>query len=563
MTDFPDMPDVTEGVDLGEIGKYLQAELRQIQENPLKHSYPPHEGQEKILGSSSRRRIVIAANRVGKTDCGMRDAIWCARGEHPYRKVRLHTQIWIGSPDYPSYLKFHKPAFDRWCPPSWIVGEFNSTEKWVRIRRVDGGICTIFFMSYDSDRTKWQGAGVDGIWLDEECPEPIFKECLARIVTTRGWIMLTFTPVSGIGWWHDAIWLPATKGANRWWSFQMALATHDEANEAEYNVGTSLVPHLTREQIIEFASDYPDPDDRAVRIFGEVRGRTGLVYKGYRGHIHKVPRFRLPKDYELWGAVDPGYHGFHVTIGAISPGDRMYIVQEMFSQQEATSTRFKKLAEKVRALRTPEDWGPQPPVIVCFVDTEDPQVVLELNIQAAIASEEDAQEGKASITLAFASLDQGLKARKAGFLRVQQALQPRPERKTPLRPQEPGVVTSPQRIRPRPVEGEPVLYFFDDLKCEWQGEDSYHRESRLLWEIDRYSWKEPPRDSTVRPDDGDDRTAAGAHAMASLRYLVMARLGAPDDIGEKKKSERHKVSHDVLSDFEETEAMLLEQMGLI
>jgi phage terminase large subunit-like protein len=506
-------------MDRKKVARYLRNEMERIRQDPMRYGHRLHKGQETIASNESRRKIVVCGNRWGKSEYGMREVLWRARGNHPYRDLAPHSMIWVGAPDYPSYTRFHKPAFDRWCPPSWIVGQFHTTEKWVDIRRLDGGICRIFFLSYDMPRTKWQGAGVDFIWLDEEMPEDLVKECLARIVTTQGSILLTFTPVSGVGWWFSSLWQPARKGQNRWWPYQAGLATRDEANEAEFEIGQSLVPHLTRAQIIEFASEYPDPDERAIRVFGEVKGRTGLVYKGYRADVHRVPPFRVPDRYELWGAVDPGYHGFAAIIAAVSPGERVYVVDEMFSQQQTTRDRFRALAGKARQLLPKNvDGDPEPRVVVFWVDTEDPQVVLELNTQAALAAEEDAKQGLRPVHLAFASLDQGLKARKAGFLRVQQQLAQAENRAKP------EVVA-----RERHPQGEPMLYFFDDLYSEWQGEDRFYRESRVLWELERYSWKRPAKTSpTIQPDDADENSAGGAHMMASLRYLIMSRIGPPD-----------------------------------
>jgi phage terminase large subunit-like protein len=546
------MPDVVRvtGAAPEDLELYLQAELELLRKNPLQYGHRLSGQQERWVASLSRHRIVVAGNRVGKTEGSMRDVLWCARGEHPYKKVKLHNVIWVGCPDYPSYIRYTKPAFDQWCPPEWIVGSFHESEKWVDIRRIDGGRCRIFFLSFDMERAKWQGAGVDGIWLDEEAPEDVFGECLARIVTTRGWILLTFTPVTGVNWWYDRIWEPALTGKGHWAAFQAALASRDVVNDSDYEVGESLVPHLSREQIIEFAREYPDADDRAIRVFGEVKSRRGLVYKGYSKDIHLIPEFRLPAHYDLWGAVDPGYHGFAAAIAGISPEQRTYVASEYFSQEEPTSVRFAALFERVRELRTPEEWGTRSPTVVFFVDTEDPQVIMELNIQAVAQAERDALEEKEPIMLAFASLAQGLKARKAGFLRVQQVLAPDPERRTPV------LVD-----RPRPKLGEPLLYFFDSLHSEWQGEDRYWRTSRVLWEIERYSWRKPPKNSSVRPDDGDENSAGGAHACAVLRYLTMARLGPPESPESETHDDLDPVSKMVAEDVKHLDEIQLERAG--
>ncbi len=122
---------------------------------------------------------------------------------------------------------------------------------------------------------------------------------------------------SGIGWWFDRIFKPAQEGLNNWHAFQFPLATRDIENEEDFEVGESLVPHLTRDQIVEFASEYPDPDERAIRIFGDVRGRQGLVYKQYRHTVHKIPRFDIPPEFEIWGGLDPGFFFFASVIGSL------------------------------------------------------------------------------------------------------------------------------------------------------------------------------------------------------------------------------------------------------
>jgi len=355
---------------------------------------------------------------------------------------------------------------------------------------------------------------------------------------------------SGMLWWHDRIFKPAQEGLSNWHAFQFPLATKDIENEADYEVGESLVPHLTRDQIVEFASEYPDPDERAIRIFGEVRGRQGLVYKQYRHAVHKIPAFDLPPEFEIWGGLDPGYHGFAAVIGAIDPMDRIYIAQEYFSQAQTTKERFKALAKRVRGIRNEEDWEKTiRPTVVFFVDTEDPQMILELNIQAAQAAEEEAAAGEAVVQLVFASLDQGLKARKAGFTRVQQTLAP-----SLTRPKPPVV------DRPTPVVGEPLIYFFDNLYSEWQEEDGFHKGSRILWEIDHYSWKAPPKGKTVKPDDADENSAAGAHGMASLRYLIMARLGPPEE-PKPKDPDRDQHSAEIWDMVRQLDDELLEEGG--
>ena len=66
------------------------------------------------------------------------------------------------------------------------------------IRHVHGYENLVEFKSYEEGRSAFEAEGVDWIWLDEEPKREIYDECLLRILTTRGRILSTFTPLEGI-----------------------------------------------------------------------------------------------------------------------------------------------------------------------------------------------------------------------------------------------------------------------------------------------------------------------------------------------------------------------------
>ena len=110
--------------------------------------------------------------------------------------------------------------------------------------------------------------------------------------------------------------------------------------------------------------------------------------------------------------------------------------------------------------------------------------------------------------------------------------------------------------------GEPRIYFLDNLRSEWQGADKYHRESRVLWEIDHYMWRRPNKGTTVNPDDADEYSADGAHAMAAFRYLIMARLGpSHQEKEDEPRGELSEFAQELWDDVIETERQLLEEQG--
>jgi phage terminase large subunit-like protein len=483
---------------LAEVQAYLAEELRRVRGDPLTYGYPPHAGQERVHASEHKHRLLISANRWGKSVCGTREYLWLATMTHPYVEPYPLNTIWVGFPDFPFYRRVTRQLFLDWVPKGSLI-QFHETEKWARIRRADGGICEVHFLSYDADRMKWQGASVDLCWLDEECPEDIYREAMARLIDVNGRMLMTLTPVSGMGWIYDRLYLPAKTGTADIELFQGALAEQDPGKP--YGVGEILVPHLSHDKVLRFASSIPDEDERAIRIFGDFRSRSGAVYKQFRPEIHVVPSFPIPTHWELWLGLDAGYHGFAAVLLAMSDDGRIYVVGEYFSQEEPLRVRAPALWQMVRGARpVSAEEG-----VTCVVDTADPQLVLELNLWA--------QENR--VPIGFASLELGKKSRLSGIGRLQELLSPDPRLATPR-----------QVARPRHELGEARLYLFDSLYSKWRMDEDSYEGSRTAWELARYLWKEPPK-GAPHPADADDRTAHGSHMLAALRYAVMARMGAP------------------------------------
>ena len=68
------------------------------------------------------------------------------------------------------------------------------------IQHVHGYENVVTFKSYEEGRQSFEAEGVDFIWLDEEkgLTRSIYDECKMRLLTTRGSMISTFTPVEGM-----------------------------------------------------------------------------------------------------------------------------------------------------------------------------------------------------------------------------------------------------------------------------------------------------------------------------------------------------------------------------
>jgi phage terminase large subunit-like protein len=529
---IPNVAGNLQGEALRHVSEWAAERERILREDPLNHGFPPHAGQLRVHESTKDEVLVIGANRSGKSTTGIREVLWRATMTHPYKKTRPCDVIWCGFKDFGFYIRITKRLFEEWVPKGRLI-QYHESEKWARVKRSDGGVCTLYFLSYESGRMAWQGGAVDFMWLDEELPQEVYHEATARLIDRRGQLVLTQTPVSGLGWLYEEIYIPAITGMRpNTEVVQIPLAKRDPT--AELEVGEILVPHLTREQVLRLARAAKTPEDRAIRVFGEFRGRSGGVYKEFDTDVHVVPSFKVPRYYEVWGGCDPGYHGFAACLFAIDPKGRIYVPFEYFSQQENHSARAKALWEGVQQhVQLDED-----DYIVFYCDTANPQDIMELNSWSQ----------QAGARMVFHSLDHGLKARDAGLQRVSEYLMPLKSRETPK-----------EVTRPTPDKGEPMLYFFDTLEATWVEQDERVETSRLLWEIRRYTWRQPRRND-AHPKDADEKSAGGAHMLAALRYGIMARVSSPDAPAEGDP--REKWDPMVRAHMERREARGLSGLGL-
>lgn len=81
--------------------------------------------------------------------------------------------------------------------PTPARGVANLYEE-IMVKHTSGSWSRLMLRSYDQGRRIFQGTEQDVVWLDEEVPKDVYDEALVRTMTTRGIVMMTFTPLSGL-----------------------------------------------------------------------------------------------------------------------------------------------------------------------------------------------------------------------------------------------------------------------------------------------------------------------------------------------------------------------------
>jgi phage terminase large subunit-like protein len=188
-------------------------------ENKLSH-YVPYDRQRQFhdAGATHRERLLMAANRVGKTVAGSAELAFHLTGYYStwWRGKRFDKPVraWAAGVTSESTRdvlqeKLVGPPFreSEWgtgmIPKGAIVDVVTARGipgaiDTVTVRHISGGLSSLQFKSYERGREKWQGAALEVVYFDEEPDEGIYTEGLTRTNETGGVVYLCFTPLLGM-----------------------------------------------------------------------------------------------------------------------------------------------------------------------------------------------------------------------------------------------------------------------------------------------------------------------------------------------------------------------------
>lgn len=325
------MPRPQSKLTIASIVDELTQTLRSAADRPSVYGYTPMEHQKKFHGSPSRGRAFIGGNRSGKTVGGAAESSWWLNGNHPYRKtpeppVRLRG---VAS-DWPhGMVQIMLPEIAKWIPPSLLInGSWeDSFAKGDKILTCSNK-STMDFTTCEMELVKHAGTSRHGIWFDEEPPKAIFNENMARLVDTSGEWWLTMTPVEGMTWVYDDIFIAAKSNPD----FFVIEASMDD------NI------HLSKGQIDFLLSTMPE-DEKKARREGRFIQIGGLIYKDF-GPQHVIPKIEVDSD--EWRIMKKNWtfflmmdHGFNNPTcflwGATDKDGKVIIFDEHYASQMVVS----------------------------------------------------------------------------------------------------------------------------------------------------------------------------------------------------------------------------------
>lgn len=310
-------------------------------------------------GIDHRERLMLAANRVGKTEgVGGYELTLHLTGQYPPwwagRRYDRPIKAWAAGDTSKTVreilqYKLLGPvgAWGTGLLPGDSVsrvvrgtGGVADTVEIVYVRHVSGSDSTLIFKSYDQRREAFQGTEQDVIWLDEEPPLEIYVECLMRTMTNSGMILLTFTPLYGMS---EVVmqFLPdgqLPEGTSEIAGRFIVMATWDDA------------PHLTKEAKDELWKSLP-PHQRDARSKGIPQLGAGAIYPVPESDLLVAP-FTIPDHWPRGYGMDVGWNNTAAIWGAHDrESDTLYLTYEYKRQMAEPSVH-------VAGIKAPGDWIP-------------------------------------------------------------------------------------------------------------------------------------------------------------------------------------------------------------
>ncbi|MCK6452446.1 MAG: terminase family protein [Alphaproteobacteria bacterium] len=272
----------------------------------LEHYRPyPWQAAFHEAGAANAHRIVMAANRVGKTLCAAMEAAMHAAGRYPtwwrgrrFPQANLGWACGITSESVRDIVQKELLGPEDEHGSGTLPGDalekvtyrragVSDVVDVIRVRHTAGGLSLIVLKSYDQGWRKYQGAAPDWIWLDEEPDDfRVFTECITRLLTSRGTLMVTFTPLLGETDLVRYFLNPAAGGIH------LTGASWDDA------------PHLDRAARAQLEAAMPE-HERQARITGAPMLGSGRVFAIAEGEIVIDP-IELPGHFPRICGVDFG-----------------------------------------------------------------------------------------------------------------------------------------------------------------------------------------------------------------------------------------------------------------
>ena len=299
-----------------------------------------HEKQIQFHKSTKRNRWVFGGNRTGKTECGAVETIWISLGIHPFKQNKKQTECWVVSLSTRVQKEVAQAKILKYLPKNYIQdiimteGKKSAPEQGVIecivLKNIFGLTSKIWFKSCEEGREKFQGASLDFVWFDEEPPEDIYNECKMRVLDKCGEIFGTMTPLKGLTFIYNEIYLNNSNDPEVFYEF---MSWEDN-------------PFLNKKELERLSNTLPK-DEIESRKYGRFSSiDCGLIYTEFDPSVNVIEPFNIPSDWQDNISIDPGLSNpLSCHWYAKDYDGNIYVVAEHYASNKTIEYHSNKIKE--------------------------------------------------------------------------------------------------------------------------------------------------------------------------------------------------------------------------
>lgn len=316
------------------------ARLRQLQEAKLHilkyeglRTYETGKKQLSFHSSQFSIRALVGPNKCGKSYTGTNEILNTVGATHQYRPNYVGEVYGRDCcVDFPTLREALIPIYRMMAPrkeckldgltyeghpriwPGLRGGTWETAyNKDERVLYLENG-SKVEFKSYDQEPDSFAGPVRHVIRMDEEPPEFVFGENMARQLTEKINLFFTLTPLNYGQWLYGAIFDGHIAGT----CFTVKLLKEDN-------------PFINPEVFDFMEKTITDPAERAARLYGEPTYQAGKIYKDY-GEANFIDPEPIPHWYHRSVVIDPHPEKATAVIWiAEDDRERYHVYREMSS----------------------------------------------------------------------------------------------------------------------------------------------------------------------------------------------------------------------------------------
>jgi phage terminase large subunit-like protein len=352
---------------LADFWRIREEQIANEKNDPLRYEWEPEVWRraDEIL-DTERELLILGGNRSGKSS-------FAAKRMMKAMLDKPDGRFWCFQETAANSVEMQQPLLWKYMPP-----ELRNTKK-SRVTNISYGQKTgfaensfvlpngaqCFFRNYSQDVSTIEGGEVDGIWFDELVPLNFLETARFRLITRKGWLLLTFTPLEG----YSSVVKDYLSGATTLEDREAELLpVYGKAAEA----GGTGVPPVTSDQppdrvVVGYEklpilqqpvrrkgrvmyfwtqdnpfSGYPElktellkakKDEILVRAYGVPTKAIGNQFPRFNDKVHVLPDDRIPRTGTHYHVVDPcsGRNWFMIWARFDEIG-RCFIIEEWPNQ---------------------------------------------------------------------------------------------------------------------------------------------------------------------------------------------------------------------------------------